>query len=111
MSDDRPCTNSASGKLEEGHRLCQRHRRRGRTVCVGGQIGWNGDQVFEANDLVGQTRQALENIVAVLAEAGARPGASSCGMTWYVTDKQDYLANLKEIGAAYRAVMGGTFRR
>ncbi len=77
----------------------------GRMVFVGGQIGWNGDQVFEAKDLVGQTRQTLENIAAVLAEAGGRPEHIT-RMTWYVTDKRDYLANLRGIGDAYRAVMG-----
>ncbi|MBX9463368.1 RidA family protein [Neoaquamicrobium sediminum] len=80
----------------------------GRTVWMGGQIGWTGDQVFEAKDLVGQTRQTLENIVAILAEAGGRP-EHIVRMTWYVTDKQDYLANLKGIGEAYRAVMGRHF--
>lgn len=80
----------------------------GRTVWMGGQIGWTGDQVFEAKDLVGQTRQTLENIVEILAEAGGRP-EHIVRMTWYVTDKQDYLANLKGIGEAYRAVMGRHF--
>lgn len=80
----------------------------GRTIYVGGQIGWNADQVFEAKDLVGQTRQVLENIAAVLAEAGAEP-RHVVRMTWYITDKQDYLANLREIGTAYRAVMGRNY--
>ncbi len=80
----------------------------GRTVYVGGQIGWNAEQVFEEKDLVGQIRQTLENIVAVLAEAGAGP-EHVVRMTWYVTDKKDYLANLREIGAAYRSVMGRHF--
>jgi enamine deaminase RidA (YjgF/YER057c/UK114 family) len=80
----------------------------GRTVWLGGQIGWTGDQVFEAKDLVGQTRQTLQNIVAILAEAGGGP-EHIVRMTWYVTDKQDYLANLKGIGEAYRAVMGRHF--
>jgi len=80
----------------------------GRMVFVGGQIGWNGDQVFEAKDLAGQTRQTLENIVSVLAEAGAKP-EHVVRMTWYITDKQDYLANLKGIGEAYRAVMGRNY--
>jgi enamine deaminase RidA (YjgF/YER057c/UK114 family) len=80
----------------------------GRTVWVGGQIGWNGDQVFEAKDLVGQTRQTLQNIVDVLAEAGAGP-EHLVRMTWYITDKQAYLDNLKGIGAAYRDVIGRNF--
>lgn len=80
----------------------------GRTVWVGGQIGWNGDQVFEAKDLVGQTRQALQNIVEILAEAGAGP-EHLVRMTWYITDKRAYLDNLKEIGSAYRDVIGRNF--
>lgn len=80
----------------------------GRMIFVGGQIGWTGEQVFEAKDLAGQTRQALQNIVDVIAEAGGGP-EHVVRMTWYVTDKQDYLANLKGIGAAYRAVMGRHF--
>lgn len=80
----------------------------GRMVFVGGQIGWNGDQVFEEKDLVGQTRQTLENIVAVLAEAGGRP-EHIVRMTWYITDKRDYLSNLRGIGEAYRAVLGKHF--
>ncbi|MFN3764457.1 MAG: RidA family protein [Aliihoeflea sp.] len=80
----------------------------GRTVWVGGQIGWNGDQLFEAKDLVGQTRQALQNIVDVLREAGAGP-EHLVRMTWYITDKRAYLDNLKEIGAAYRDVIGRNF--
>ena len=77
----------------------------GRMVFVGGQVGWNKDQVFEAKDLAGQTRQTLQNIVDILAEAGGRP-EHIVRMTWYVVDKQDYLANLKGIGEAYRAVIG-----
>lgn len=80
----------------------------GRTVWLGGQIGWTGDQVFEAKDLVGQVRQTLENIVAVLGEAGGRP-EHIVRMTWYIVDKQDYLANLKGVGDAYRAVIGKHF--
>ncbi len=80
----------------------------GRTIYVGGQIGWNGDQVFEEKDLVGQTRQTLQNIVAVLAEAGAGP-EHLVRMTWYITDKRAYLDNLKGIGGAYRDVLGRNF--
>lgn len=80
----------------------------GRTIYVGGQIGWTGDQVFEANDLVGQTRRTLQNIVDVLAEAGAGP-EHLVRMTWYITDKRAYLDNLKGIGAAYRDVIGRHF--
>jgi enamine deaminase RidA (YjgF/YER057c/UK114 family) len=80
----------------------------GRTIFVGGQVGWNGDQVFESDDLVAQTRQALENIVAVLAEAGAGP-QHLVRLTWYVTDKREYAERRKEIGAAYRSVIGRHF--
>lgn len=80
----------------------------GRTIWVGGQIGWNGDQVFETGDFAGQVRQVLENIAAVLAEAGASPH-HVVRMTWYVTDKREYLARLPEIGEAYRSVMGRHF--
>lgn len=80
----------------------------GRTVWVGGQIGWNGDQVFETRDFGEQTRQALANIVAVLHEAGGRP-EHIVRLTWYVTDKQEYLASLKGIGDAYRSVLGRHF--
>jgi enamine deaminase RidA (YjgF/YER057c/UK114 family) len=77
----------------------------GRLIFVGGQIGWNGLSVFEADDLVEQVRQTLRNVVAVLAEAGAEPEHIT-SMTWYFTDKADYLANLKGIGQAYREVIG-----
>ncbi|UYG02638.1 Rid family hydrolase [Halomonas sp. LR3S48] len=80
----------------------------GRTIFVGGQIGWNGDQIFESDDFVAQVHQALANIVAVLEEAGAGP-PHVVRLTWYVTDKQEYLARLKEVGAAYREVMGKHF--
>ncbi|HEY3720662.1 MAG TPA: RidA family protein [Roseiarcus sp.] len=78
---------------------------KGRLVFVAGQVGWNARGEFETDDFVGQFRQCLENIVAVLAEAGAEP-AHITSMTWYFIDKQDYLTNLKAIGAAYREVIG-----
>lgn len=78
---------------------------RGRTLFVGGQIGWNGQSEFETDDLVGQVRQTLENVMAVLAAGGAGPEHIT-SMTWYFTDKREYLANLKEIGAVYREVVG-----
>ena len=78
---------------------------KGRLVFVAGQIGWNARGEFETDDFVGQFRQCLKNIVAVLAEAGAEP-AHITSMTWYLIDKQDYLTNLKAIGAAYREVIG-----
>ena len=78
---------------------------KGRLVFVAGQIGWNARGEFETDDFVGQFRQCLKNIVSVLAEAGAEP-AHITSMTWYFIDKQDYLTNLKAIGAAYREVIG-----
>ena len=78
---------------------------KGRVVFVGGQIGWNAAQRFESADFVAQTRQALANIVAVLAEAGARPEHVT-RMTWYVVDKREYLSCAKALGAAYREIMG-----
>jgi enamine deaminase RidA (YjgF/YER057c/UK114 family) len=80
----------------------------GRFVFVGGQIGWNGQSQFETDDLVGQVRQTLQNVVDVLAEAGAMPEHVT-SMTWYLTDKKDYLGNLAGIGKVYREVMGRHF--
>jgi enamine deaminase RidA (YjgF/YER057c/UK114 family) len=80
----------------------------GRQVFVAGQVGWTGAQVFESDDFVAQTEQALSNIVAVLAEAGARP-EHLVRLTWYVTDKREYVSRLREVGAAYRRVMGRHF--
>ncbi len=77
----------------------------GRVVFIGGQIGWNSGQRFESTDFVGQVRQALLNIVAILKEAGGRP-EHIARMTWYVVDKREYLANPKALGAAYREVLG-----
>ena len=79
----------------------------GRLVVVGGQIGWDSRGVFAA-DLVGQVRQTLLNIVAVLAEADAKP-EHVARLTWYITDREAYLTQQKEIGAAYREVMGRHF--
>lgn len=80
----------------------------GRTLHVGGQIGWTADQVFEARDFIGQVRQTLQNILAVVHEAGG--GATDIvRLTWYVTDKREYLARQREVGEAYRAVMGYHF--
>jgi enamine deaminase RidA (YjgF/YER057c/UK114 family) len=80
----------------------------GRFVFVGGQIGWNGQSQFETDDLVGQVRQTLQNIVDVLAAAGAKPEHVT-SLTWYLIDKKDYLGNLEAIGKAYREVMGRHF--
>ncbi len=81
---------------------------RGKTLFVGGQIGWNAQAQFESDDLVEQVRQTLDNIVAVLKTGGAGPEHIT-SMTWYFIDKQEYSARLKEIGAAYRAVIGKHF--
>jgi len=80
----------------------------GRTLYLGGHIGWNGDQEFETDDFVGQVRQVLQNIADVLAEAGAGP-QHLVRLTWYVVDKKEYLARLREVGEAYRAVLGRNF--
>jgi enamine deaminase RidA (YjgF/YER057c/UK114 family) len=78
---------------------------RGTLVFTGGQIGWDGQCRFASMDLATQVRQALVNILAILAEAGA--GAQHVvRLTWYVTDKREYLARSREIGDAYREVMG-----
>ena len=80
----------------------------GKLVFVGGQIGWDRQNRFATDDLVGQVRQTLQNVVDVLAEAGAGP-AHVVSMTWYLTDKKDYLGNLEGIGRVYREVMGRHF--
>ncbi|WP_211115581.1 RidA family protein [Arenibaculum pallidiluteum] len=81
---------------------------RGRTVFVGGMIGWDQTGRFAAADLPGQVLQALRNIAAVLAEAGAGPEHVT-RMTWYVTDMAAYRQAQREVGEAYRAVMGAHF--
>ena len=80
----------------------------GRFVFVGGQIGWNSQSRFETDDLVGQVRQTLQNVVDVLAEAGAKPEHVT-SLTWYLTNKKDYLGNLEGIGKVYREIMGRNF--
>ena len=81
---------------------------RGRQVYVGGMIGWDENENFPSDDFIDQAEQALKNTVAVLAEAGAKP-EHVVRMTWYVTDKQDYLSRLPEVGKIYRDVMGRHF--
>ena len=81
---------------------------RGTQVFVGGQIGWNAQQQFESDDFIAQVAQALRNIAAVLKEAGAGP-EHMVRMTWYITDRVEYNARLKELGQAYREVMGRNF--
>jgi enamine deaminase RidA (YjgF/YER057c/UK114 family) len=78
---------------------------RGTLVFVGGQVGWDAQQQFASDDFVAQARQALDNIVAVLREAGARP-EHIVRMTWYVIDRGEYLGNLRPLGEAYREVIG-----
>ena len=81
---------------------------RGTQVFVGGQIGWNAQQQFETDDFIAQTAQALRNIVEVLGQAGAGP-EHMVRMTWYITDRVEYNARLKELGEVYREVMGRNF--
>jgi enamine deaminase RidA (YjgF/YER057c/UK114 family) len=77
----------------------------GRLVFVAGQIGWDGNGRVVSDDLVAQVRQTLENTLAVLREGGAGPEHVT-RMTWYVTDKREYLARTPELGEVYRALMG-----
>ena len=81
---------------------------RGRYVFLGGQIGWNSNQQFETDDFVEQLRQTLQNIVTILAEAGGEP-SHIVRLTWFITDKQEYVRRLPEVGEAYRSVMGRHF--
>ncbi len=80
----------------------------GLQVFVAGQVGWNQKCIFETDDFVAQVRQALLNVVAVLREVGARP-EHIVRMTWYVTDKREYLARGREVGTAYREVIGSHY--
>jgi enamine deaminase RidA (YjgF/YER057c/UK114 family) len=96
-SNWKPAIGYANGVLAEG-----------RLVFLGGHIGWNGQQQFETDDFVGQVDQTLANILEVLAEADGGP-EHIVRMTWYITDKQEYLARLKDMGAVYRARMGRHF--
>jgi enamine deaminase RidA (YjgF/YER057c/UK114 family) len=82
---------------------------RGRIVSVAGQTGWNPETLeFEAHDMVGQVRQALANVVAVLRAAGAEP-RHLVRLTWYVVERKEYVGRRREIGEAYRAVIGRHF--
>lgn len=92
-----PAKGYANGVLAEG-----------RMIFTGGLVGWNENQEWIEIDMVGQFRQTLQNIVAVLAEGGARP-EHLVRLTWYITDKQEYNANLRAFGAAYREVIGRHF--
>ena len=90
----RPAKGYSNGVAASGH-----------MVFTGGIIGWNAQQEFETDDFVGQVEQVLRSIVEVLACAGAGP-EHLVRLTWYVTDKQEYLANLKDLGRVYKAVIG-----
>ena len=77
----------------------------GKHIFVAGMIGWDAQNQFQTDELVGQVRQALQNVVDVLAAAGAKP-AHITRMTWYLTDKRDYIAKGRDIGTAYRELIG-----
>ena len=77
----------------------------GKLVFIAGQIGYTGQGIWEAKDFAGQFRQTLKNTLAVLAEAGGRP-EHIVRMTWYVIDKQEYLGAIREVGSAYRELIG-----
>lgn len=81
---------------------------RGTLVFVAGQVGWDENEIFQTDEIAGQARQSLTTIVAILAEAGGKP-EHIVRMTWYVADKNEYNANLKGIGDAYREVIGRDF--
>jgi enamine deaminase RidA (YjgF/YER057c/UK114 family) len=93
----KPAKGYANGVLAEGARL-----------YVGGQIGWNKDQVFERHDFIGQMEQALRNVLDVVESAGAK-ATDIVRLTWYITDKTEYLAKQREVGETYRRVMGKHF--
>jgi enamine deaminase RidA (YjgF/YER057c/UK114 family) len=80
----------------------------GRTIYVAGLVGWNKSEVFESDKMTDQFRTTLENIIAVLAADDAGP-EHVVRMTWYITDKAEYLSNLKDMGAIYRDVMGKNY--
>ena len=80
----------------------------GRLVFVAGQIGWDESATFRTHDFVGQVRRCLENVLAVLAEAGVGP-EHVVRMTWYITDREEYLSNLESMGRVYRELMGRHF--
>ncbi len=81
---------------------------RGTMIFVGGQIGWNAEQQFESDDFIDQCAQTLRNVLAVLHAGGAQP-AHMVRMTWYVVDRNEYNARLRELGGVYRDVMGKNF--
>lgn len=92
-----PAKGYANGMLEQNG-----------VLHIGGQIGWNKDQVFEAHDFVGQMRQTLQNIADIVEAAGGSV-SDIARLTWFITDKRDYLENQKGVGEAYRSVFGRHF--
>jgi enamine deaminase RidA (YjgF/YER057c/UK114 family) len=80
----------------------------GRTIFLAGQVGWNAEQRFESGDFIAQARQALANIVTLVAEAGGR-AEHVTRLTWFILDKQEYLSRQRELGEVYRSVMGKHF--
>ena len=80
----------------------------GRMIFLAGQVGWNAEQRFESRDFVAQARQALANIVTLVGETGGR-AEHITRLTWFVLDKREYLSHLRELGEAYRSVMGKHF--
>ena len=80
----------------------------GRVLFVGGQIGWNSDQIFESDDFVDQVRQTLQNILDVVEAAGGQADQIT-RLTWFIKDKAEYVNRQKELGAVYRAVLGRHF--
>ena len=93
----KPAKGYANGVLAEG-----------RVLFVGGQIGWNAEQVFETHDFIGQMTQALQNILDVVTAAGGK-AEDITRLTWYVTSKKEYVAHQAEVGRAYRSVLGYHF--
>ena len=80
----------------------------GKLIILGGQVGWNARQKFESDDFVPQFRQTLENIITLLAEVKAGP-ENIVRLTWFITDRDAYLNSQKEMGRAYRDIMGRNF--
>ena len=78
------------------------------TLHIGGQIGWNANHIFESHDFVGQMEQALQNIADIVTEAGGEV-SDIARLTWFITDKREYLEKQKEVGIAYRKIFGRHF--
>ncbi|MCB1406520.1 MAG: RidA family protein [Rhodobacteraceae bacterium] len=78
------------------------------TLHIGGQIGWNAEKVFEAKDFIGQMEQTLRNILTIVEAAGGQ-ASDIARLTWFVKDKAEYLAHQREVGQAYRRVLGRHF--